>query len=150
MLSVLYTSWATADTRVDVHVASEHGGPTYFDPSGTEQRYNETNFGIGITQSIVPGMSWKVGAYNNSFNNVSVYGALSLHTSRSRLVSGGIDIGAATGYKDTTSAITHAISILAIPYIALNFGRVSMNIGYAPAPSEESHSLTTLSFSYKL
>ena len=61
--------------------------------------YNEKNFGLGYT-SYKNDVTWQVGFYDNSFDRLSVYGALKFYSFDTSRFNPFIMGGFATGYPD--------------------------------------------------
>ena len=138
-----------AKNWINIHVASKHERESYQDGKGNEIHYNENNFGIGFSYSLVSYIDAKGGFFKNSYNKTSWYAGLDMHTSYNNLFAVGIDVGAATGYDETPVSDTKIVPI-AMPHLSLIFKNFKFQLGYIPPVSPKLTSVLTFSVSISL
>lgn len=137
---------AEADTYLDINVGSNHGEPCYQTALGCEP-FIESNPGLGITFE-EDDTEVSVGFYENSYGATSVYLSGSLaHSFNAGPVEirPGIEFGAVSGYSADQQP-----PVYLLPSVSVGYERVRVNVGYFPAVSEDTVSVTTVQLQVRI
>ena len=142
------TSWS-----LDINLASIHSEDTYQKPilgkyqyfeiiegyatpvvGYEEKEFQNINPGLGLRYHGDENVDFTIGFFLNSFDDLSIYGAIEPHTSSKRLVQVGIMMGLATGYEDY---VDHAAALtpFILPNMQFNFPTntpTALKIGVLP------------------
>lgn len=113
---------------LDIHIGSKH----------INANLNEQNFGLGIT---IPSprssnVSAKFGFYNNSYNDMSYYGGLDMHTVNTNGFGSGVLTGIVTGYQNAPDGAKVAAAI--VPHLNYAYNGFKVELGFLftkPAPA---------------
>lgn len=145
ILLFCFSSNVFADTHLIITLTSKHSDKTYISTNNIETEYNDDNFGLGIAYDINNNIQARVGFYDNSYYNISVYAGGSLHTNINKPFAIGIQAGLVHGYKGSykNDNITK-LMFMALPFIQLRYENVALEVGYIPKQVSEV-SLATLS-----
>ncbi len=97
--------------------------------------YNQVNLGLGVSYEFVDGIDARVGFFDNSFHELSVYGAMNWHTSYSRFVAVGVQVGVISGYQDTPIGTGEPVMFMALPALSFQASDYRIEFGYIPSGS---------------
>ena len=123
-------------TWVDIHVGSKH--------FGTTTKYNEQNWGLGLSKEYGDNYVISIGAYKNSINNTSVYATGTVQTAKYNFIRLGLEAGLVTGYTDTVSPL-----IAPIVKVYLN-DNITLNGRFIPAIEYITPAVASLSIGIRL
>ena len=140
----------TGDTWINLHLGSHHDTNQWFDDNGNAFDFNESNYGAGVIHEWIDHLDVRAGAFRNSFDHTSVYTGIGWHTSYQKPVSAALQVGIATGYKNTPTGGDSALVGYVMPTLGINFDRVRAEIGYIPSTGEDKSNVVTFSLSFKL
>lgn len=109
---------AAGAVEIDIHGLSKH--------FGADRKYNERNYGAGITW-IGGRHGVSAGGYRNSLDRPSAYLGYVYQSARFRRFSAGVDAGVVTGYRAV-------VSPMLAPRLDIHAGkRITVKIRYMPA-----------------
>ncbi|MEO0444192.1 MAG: hypothetical protein AAFZ92_10740 [Pseudomonadota bacterium] len=116
---------------LDVNTSSWHSSPTY----GRGNFYNEDNDGFGFSYGYSDMLDFKMGYFENSYHNTSVYAGLALNKDyyfyNDIVLSPGIGVMFTTGYKDT-NLNAPTLAPIVHPSITIGHRMLRSTIGYIP------------------
>jgi hypothetical protein len=116
---------------LDMNTGSKHSSDTY----AANKYYNEENHGFGVTYGYSPYVDVKVGFYENSYYQTSLYGGIVLNKDyyifNDLVISPGIGLLFATGYNNTPIDAP-ALAPILLPSITIGNKTLRSTIGYIP------------------
>lgn len=112
---------------LDINIGSRHSEGTYWGLENRsrgyiEKKYNENNFGVGLSYGYRTWVDFKTGFFENSYEKNSFYIGAFIHKdiylfrSKMWLIAPGVNVGGVTGYNNTPMK-TPVIAPLFIPAI---------------------------------
>ena len=148
-------SWHLDDYwREDVFYTVENGENSFtkatYIPHTIQHKHNESNLGLGLTHEWIDHLDIRAGAFKNSFDHTSIYTGIGWHTSYDKTFSATLQVGIASGYKDTPTGGDSLLIGYIIPTIGIGIDKYRAEIGYIPAMGESKSGVFTLSIMIKL
>ena len=136
------------NTWLDLNIAAIHetreykwwernDDPFCFENCGEwkSRKFNQQNFGLGLTHELQDSLEVKGGFYYNSFYKMSVYGGLNFKKDIQLGVidvTPGVTLIGATGYNDTIMDAPF-ISPILLPNMGIRYDTVKVSVGYVPS-----------------
>jgi len=131
LLSLQTYALEVYEWTMDFNTSSKHSDATY----GKNQYYNEENNGFGMTYGYSDYIDIKVGFFENSYFNTSVYAGAVLNKDfyffNHIVISPGLGLMLSTGYDDTPLNAP-AVSPIFHPSISFGYKALRSTIGYIP------------------
>jgi|GEM_PF-3418021 len=117
---------------LDVNTASKHQIKTY----DRGKKYNENNDGFGFTYGYTDSLDLKVGYFENSYNNTSVYAGFvvnkDFYIHDKFVISPGLGVLFTSGYDDTPLQMPFITPVLH-PSLSIGFNTLRSTIGFIPS-----------------
>jgi hypothetical protein len=135
-----FNSWCNAD-ELELHLTSYHIN------EDSDDNLNEFNIGAGYNYEFKPTIFLSFGAFNNSYEKLSVYAAAKWLPLEYKAIKAGLVGGFITGYDENTDA--NEIQPVVLPEIQFHFNQFYLVSRFAPDLGDNSSSAITLSIGYK-
>jgi len=137
---------------LDVHLASLHT-KSNFVVDGEQYNLNQKNFGLGITFPVYSNRtgkadanaSYRFGFYKNSYNDISMYGGIDLHTKYTNGFGTGAILGLVNGYKNSPTKQDFGFAI--IPHVQYIYNSYKAEVAYLSGKYTQAVTLT-ISYSF--
>jgi hypothetical protein len=116
---------------LDINIASAHENSTY----GNNIKYNENNFGLGLSYGHSDNVDIKIGFYNNSYNTTTTYMATTWQKNyhfKNLTISPGIGAFIVTGY-DSAPEFAEKYQPGVIPTVTFAYHKIALNVGLVPS-----------------
>lgn len=141
IIFTLFISPCSAD-ELELHVTSYH-----FDEHDDDD-FNEFNIGAGYNYEFNSKTYAVIGAFNNSYDKLSVYAGAKWLPIDIKFFKAGIGGGVVTGYEDDTDA--NAVQPIIIPEIQFHYKQFFLASRFAPDLGENSSAAITFSIGFTL
>ncbi len=136
-LILLFLFFPCQAHEVEIHVTSYH-----FDESGDDD-FNEVNIGAGYNYEIKPTIFAVAGAFNNSYEKLSIYAGAKWLPIEYKFIKLGVVGGVVTGYEDDTDA--NEVQPIIIPEVQLHYKKVYLVSRISPDVGDNSSVAITFS-----
>ncbi len=139
MIFIALVSPCMAD-EIELHLTSYH--------YSRSQDLNESNFGTGYNYKLSPKTYAIAGAFNNSYDKLSVYVGTKWLPIQKKFFKAGFVTGLVTGYEDDTDA--NEVQPMLIPEVQFNYKRYYIVSRIIPDFGDNSSTAVTFSVGFVL
>jgi len=133
-------SFCFAD-ELELHLISYHIN------EDSDDNLNEFNIGAGYNHEIKPKIFASFGAFNNSYEKLSIYAAAKWLPLEYKSIKAGLVGGFVTGYDEDTDA--NEVQPIIIPEVQFHFSQFYLVSRLAPDLGDNSSTALTFSIGYK-
>lgn len=122
---------------IDISLRSYHFNDRCW--SGCTKKFNEANYGMGITKQVRSNTDVVIGFLQNSFEKTSIYGMFNFNFKMGMKQAGnvtfkpGIALGVANGYGETVAKNWNGWVPVISPNVSMYMGRLHLNVGVLPS-----------------